>query len=211
MGASKRVAGMIVRRAASVSGRPFIVVRFGNVLGSRGSVVPLFKQQIERGGPVTVTDPTMKRFFMTIPEAVHLVLQAAGIGKGGEVFVLNMGEQVRIVDLAEDLIKLSGFSTEEIGITYTGARPGEKMEEALWEDDATVEPTENREVLRVTERELTSARELDDVIRGLEDAARRGDRLEIEALLAQAIPTFVPMSTIRGTLLQSWRLSGLAR
>jgi FlaA1/EpsC-like NDP-sugar epimerase len=195
MGASKRLAGMIVRNAARESGRPFVVVRFGNVLGSRGSVVPIFKQQIERGGPVTVTHADMKRFFMTIPEAVHLVIEAAGMGKSGELFVLDMGEQVRIVDLAQDLIRLSGFATEEIGIAYTGVRRGEKMEEALWEDDAIVERTANPDVLKVTELEMSSPSHLADVIRALEAAAVRGDRLEIENLLAQCIPTFVPTSS----------------
>jgi FlaA1/EpsC-like NDP-sugar epimerase len=167
-------------------------VRFGNVLGSRGSVVPTFKQQIERGGPVTVTHPDMKRFFMTIPEAVHLVMQAGGMGEGGELFVLNMGEQIRIVDLAEDLIKLSGFAPGEISISYTGVRPGEKLEEALWEPGAVVEPTSNPEVLKVTEPNMSPATACAGLIRALEVAAQQGDRLEIEALLAQAIPTFVP-------------------
>jgi len=198
MGASKRLAGMIVRRAAGQSGRAFIVVRFGNVLGSRGSVVPLFKRQIERGGPVTVTHPAMKRFFMTIPEAVHLVIEAAGIGTSGELFVLNMGEQVRIVDLAQDLIKLSGLTPEEVEIAFTGVRAGEKMEEGLWEDGAIVERTVNPDVLRVTEREMLGPPDLPDVIGALEAAAARGDRLEIEALLAECIPSFVPPSSLRG-------------
>ena len=114
MGASKRVASLLVRDAGRRSGLPFVVVRFGNVLGSRGSVVPFFKSQIERGGPVTITDPEMKRYFMTTAEAVHLVLQAGGLGKRDDLFVLNMGEPVRIIDLANDLIRLSGFTTEEI-------------------------------------------------------------------------------------------------
>ena len=111
MGASKRLAEMLVLDAAINSSKAYSVVRFGNVLGSRGSVVPLFKRQIAHGGPVTVTHPKMKRYFMTIPEAVHLVLQAAGFGKGGETFILNMGQQVKIVDLAEDLIKTFRIGT----------------------------------------------------------------------------------------------------
>jgi FlaA1/EpsC-like NDP-sugar epimerase len=171
MGATKRLAGEIVRAAAAESGRAFVVVRFGNVLGSRGSVVPLFKRQIEHGGPVTVTHPDVKRFFMTIPEAVHLVLQAGGLGKGGELYVLNMGEPVRIVDLARDLIRLSGFSEHEMPITFIGLKPGEKLEEELWERGAKVEPTSVAEVLRVVEREF---------VRGQELAKRVGSGLVID-------------------------------
>jgi FlaA1/EpsC-like NDP-sugar epimerase len=135
MGASKRLAEMLVLDAAGKSGKLYSVVRFGNVLGSRGSVVPLFKRQIAHGGPVTVTHPKMKRYFMTIPEAVHLVLQAAGIGKGGDMFILNMGQQIKIVDLAEDLIRLSGFEPgKDIDIEFTGIRNGEKLSEDLWND-----------------------------------------------------------------------------
>jgi FlaA1/EpsC-like NDP-sugar epimerase len=156
MGASKRVAEMLVRDAARRTSRAYVVVRFGNVLGSRGSVVPYFKRQIERGGPVTLAHPEMKRFFMTIPEAVHLVLEAGGMGRGGELFVLKMGEPVRIVDLAEDLIKLSGLTLEEVPIVYTGIRTGEKLEEALWEHGAATESTSHPEVLRVIEADNTS-------------------------------------------------------
>ena len=194
MGASKRMASFIVRDAARRSGRSFAVVRFGNVLGSRGSVVPYFKAQIERGGPVTITHHEMKRFFMTISEAVHLVLEAGGMGKGGELFVLNMGEPVRIVDLAEDLIRLSGFTTDQIPIIATGIRPGEKIEEALWEDDARIEPTAHPDILKVTEPPPPPGN-LQAAVKTLEHAAQEGDRLRAEATLCDWIPTFTPWLT----------------
>ena len=191
MGASKRMASMLVWDAARRSGRPFMVVRFGNVLGSRGSVVPFFKAQIERGGPITITHPEMKRYFMTISEAVHLVLQAGGMGKGGELFVLNMGEPVRIVDLAQDLIRLSGFTTDQIPIVTTGIRPGEKLEEALWEDDAKVEPTAHPDILTVVETQ-TPAGDLQAAAKALQHAAQEDDRLQVEAILCDWIQTFTP-------------------
>jgi FlaA1/EpsC-like NDP-sugar epimerase len=142
MGVTKRIAEYIIQDAAKTSGRDFIAVRFGNVLGSRGSVVPIFTEQILRGGPITITHPDVKRYFMTIPEAVHLVLQSSGIGKAGEIFVLDMGEPVKIVDLAKDLIRLSGHTSEnDIEIVFTGLRPGEKLFEELVLDDESFEKT----------------------------------------------------------------------
>ena len=191
MGATKRMAEAIVRRAASRHGRAYVAVRFGNVLGSRGSVVPYFKQQIERGGPVTITHPEMTRFFMTIPEAAYLVLKAGGESRGGELFVLNMGEPVRIVDLANDLIRLSGFSLDEIPLVYTGLRPGEKIHEALWEPDSRVEPSGGNDVFRVVERHEPLDEPLNRTLEELRQAAGRGDALQIHRILSDSIPTFV--------------------
>jgi FlaA1/EpsC-like NDP-sugar epimerase len=190
MGASKRVAEQIVAQAANRSGRAFAVVRFGNVLGSRGSVVPQFKRQIEVGGPITITHPDMTRFFMTIPEAVHLVVEAAGMAHGGELFVLNMGQPVRITQLAEDLIALSGAVRDGIEIVYTGLRPGEKLEEQLWEPDASVNVTRHADILQVAE---PSSKNVPAVpLEAFAEAARRGNREQIEALLAQQVCTYAP-------------------
>jgi FlaA1/EpsC-like NDP-sugar epimerase len=190
MGATKRLAETIVRRAARDHGRAFVVVRFGNVLGSRGSVVHTFKAQIEAGGPVTVTHPEMTRYFMTIPEAVHLVLQASGAGRGGELFVLDMGEPVKITDLARDLITLSGFDEDEVPIEFTGVRAGEKLHERLFDDDMQTRPTSHPDVMEVVGDDTCGVEDVDALVDRLEAAARDGDVAAIERLLHQAVPGF---------------------
>lgn len=150
MGATKQIAELVVRRAAARAKRHFVAVRFGNVLGSRGSVLPTFLRQIAAGGPVTITHPEIRRYFMTIPEAVQLVLQAGALGEGGELFVLDMGEPVKIVDLARDLLRLSGLEEgEDIEIRFTGLRPGEKLYEEVLFGDEDVRETAHPKVIRV--------------------------------------------------------------
>lgn len=196
MGATKRMAEMTVLDAARKSGLPYCVVRFGNVLGSRGSVVPVFKRQILRGGPVTITHPDMRRFFMTIPEAVYLVLQAASLGEHGETFVLDMGEQVRIVDLAEDLIRLSGLEPgKDIEIVFTGIRQGEKLSEELWDEGDQLKSTAHPEVLRLDGEPLLTSDELKSALEALAGAAQTGKHQEALALLDQ----FIPGATVRLT------------
>lgn len=188
-GATKRLAEMIVLDAARQKSRAFTVVRFGNVLGSRGSIIPLFKRQIAIGGPVTITHPDMERFFMTIPEAVHLVLQASAMGQGGETFVLNMGEPVKILDLAKDLIRLSGLEpNEDIEIIFTGIRPGEKMSEILWEADTTYDQTGHPDIFRLDgDEELGNARLL-ELVRRLETLSQAGDANAIISTLDENVP-----------------------
>ena len=188
MGASKRVAEMIVRDVGRREGLAYAVVRFGNVLGSRGSVVPLFKSQIERGGPITVTHPEVRRFFMTIPEAVHLVLQVGGLGRGGELFVLDMGEPVLLRDMAADMIRLSGFQPDEIPIVFTGLRPGEKLDEVLWEEGAQVALTAQPDIRIVTEEKGLPSEQLRDLVDRMIEAAPR-DEERVVRLLHECIPS----------------------
>jgi len=163
MGATKQIAERYVHAMSQESDTAFIVVRFGNVLGSAGSVIPIFKEQIRRGGPITITDARMTRFFMTIPEASQLVLQAAAMGKGHEIFVLDMGEPVKIVDLARDLIRLSGLPEDSIEITFTGLRPGEKLFEELYLDAEETLPTGHPKIRAACPRPWT----VEDVQRGV--------------------------------------------
>jgi len=188
-GATKRLAEMIVIDAAQRTNRIFTVVRFGNVLGSRGSVIPIFKSQIARGGPILVTHPDMERYFMIIPEAVHLVLQAAAMGQGGEAFILNMGEQVRILDLAKDLIRLSGLEPErDIEIVFTGIRSGEKLSEDLWEQGANFQPTSHAEIFRSKEDEEVNSQQLAQAIDQLDHLSQTGDVDAITRLLDDIVP-----------------------
>ncbi|KUK97103.1 MAG: Putative polysaccharide biosynthesis protein [Anaerolineaceae bacterium 46_22] len=189
MGATKRIAEMLVLDAAHQFERAFTVVRFGNVLGSRGSVVPRFKRQIEAGGPVTVTHPEMKRYFMTIPEAVHLVLQASTLSKGGENYILDMGQPVKILDLAEDLIRLSGLEPgKDIEIVFSGIRPGEKLNEDLWDKGFAYSPTTHPDIHQVDTEEVLSSEELRDLVDTLIGYAREGKPEKIRALLSDIIP-----------------------
>ena len=195
MGATKRVAEDLMQSLNQRGRTKFTVVRFGNVLGSNGSVVPYFAEQIRRGGPVTVTHPEIKRFFMTIPEAVQLVLQASLLGQGGEVFVLDMGEQVKVVDLARNMIVLSGLvPDQDIQIRYCGLRPGEKLFEELFEEAEQVEPTPHAKIRRAISASAIQSDRLERAIAHLEAAVSHGDDDELIRRLNEAVPTYTPMS-----------------
>jgi FlaA1/EpsC-like NDP-sugar epimerase len=189
MGATKLIGEMLVHDAAVRTNGAYVSVRFGNVLASSGSVVPLFQKQIAAGGPITVTHPDMTRYFMTIPEAVQLVLQAAAMGRGGETFILDMGEPVKIVDLASDLVQLSGYELgRDIDIVFTGLRPGEKLSEQLYTTGENVAHTEHEKIVVVRNGDKPAMPR--ERLAELLDAAKRGDHLRLRHLLAETVPGY---------------------
>ena len=191
MGATKRICEMVVQTAQHNSKTEFVCVRFGNVLGSNGSVIPLFKKQIENGGPVTVTDKRITRFFMTIPEASQLVLQAASYAKGGEIFVLDMGKPVRIYDLAKNLIRLSGLRVgEDIDIVEVGLRPGEKLYEELLMDEEGLTNTSHNKIFIGKPINIEKS-QLDAMLDKLRKAAESDNNELIKDAVAEAVPTYV--------------------
>ncbi|HEX5544765.1 MAG TPA: nucleoside-diphosphate sugar epimerase/dehydratase [Nitrospira sp.] len=192
MGATKRIAEHLVQEFNHTGLTKFTVVRFGNVLGSNGSVVPLFSEQISKGGPVTVTHPEIKRFFMTIPEAVQLVLQASVMGRGGEVFVLDMGEQIKVADLARNMIVLAGLVPgKDVDIVFTGLRPGEKLYEELFEDGERVEPTTHPKIHRAVGTPVPVG-ELGEWLESLPTALPQTDEEELLRDLKRLVPGFQP-------------------
>ena len=194
MGASKRVAELLVQRAAAQSGLRYACVRFGNVLSSRGSVVPTFRRQLAKGGPLLVTDPDVSRYFMTIPEAVQLVLQAAAFARPADTLILDMGEPVRIADLAKDLIELHGLEAgRDIDIEFTGLRPGEKLREELLFPDEVLDRTEHDAILRVRQP-LPLPLLLDAGLTELHAAVEELDRVAIVRALSELVPQFTPSS-----------------
>ena len=191
MGATKRCAEMIIQTMNERSKTEFVAVRFGNVLGSNGSVIPLFKKQIEEGGPITVTHPEVTRFFMTIPEAVSLVIQAGAMAKGGEIFVLNMGESVKIVDLAKNLIHLSGFEPDvDIKIEFSGLRPGEKLYEELLMDEEGLKQTNHNKIFIGKPIDI-NIEKLEKDLKLLKLAVDNEEAEAIEYIMKSLVPTFV--------------------
>ncbi|QTA93578.1 polysaccharide biosynthesis protein [Desulfonema magnum] len=193
MGASKRVAELLTLAYASMNGTRYMVVRFGNVVGSIGSVVPLFKKQIERGGPLTVTHPEVTRYFMTIPEACSLILQAGAIGEGGEMFILKMGVPVRIADMARDMLTLSGFEPDkDIEIEYTGLRPGEKLYEELITEGEGIKQTQHSDIMVLSTENHKSLDEINTHLAKLAELAGSGDASGIKKHLKIVVPEYSP-------------------
>ena len=201
MGATKRVAELLIEALDRSRPVVYTTVRFGNVLASNGSVLPLFLEQIKAGGPVTITHPEMRRYFMLIPEAVHLVLHAAALGQGGDVFVLDMGEQIRIIDLARNVIRLSGFiPEEEISVKIVGLRPGEKLQEDLVGSDEVATSTSVERILHIESRVAQNVSDLDAEVAALEQFAQAGDQKAVLKKLRELVPTYQPMNGDDGAL-----------
>jgi len=190
MGASKRIAEIYTQSLNRIANTRFITTRFGNVLGSNGSVIPRFKKQIEAGGPITVTHPEITRFFMTIPEACQLVLQAGALGNGGEIFVFDMGKSVKIVDLARKMIKLSGYEVgKDIHIVFTGLRPGEKLYEEVLNVKETTLPTVHERIKIAKVREYNYS-EVTDAIKALDIALQTKDNFAVVKQMKCIVPEF---------------------
>ncbi len=190
MGATKRVAELMLQSRSARTRTKFITVRFGNVLGSNGSVIPLFMEQLKRGGPLTVTHPDVRRYFMLIPEAVQLVLHAAAIGELNAIYVLDMGEPIRLLDVARDLIRLAGFRPDEVPITFIGLRPGEKLDEELVGREEIARPSPVQSVMQVQPRQVPDASQLSAQIGMLERAALSSNPLATLAQLREVVPEF---------------------
>jgi FlaA1/EpsC-like NDP-sugar epimerase len=194
MGASKRIAELLMQGYASTTGMRCVTVRFGNVIGSDGSIVPLWQKQIAQGGPVTVTHPDMRRYFMTIPEAVQLITQASSMGTGGEVFILDMGEPVRIMDMAEQLITLSGYLPgKDIEIDIIGTRPGDKMDEELWHEWERPAATRHNKILAAQSNGRTWE-QISSQAESLREPAESIDRAQVRKLLQEIIPDYTPIA-----------------
>jgi FlaA1/EpsC-like NDP-sugar epimerase len=212
MGATKRVAELLIRALQQETGTNFVAVRFGNVLGSNGSVIPIFKEQIAAGGPVTVTHPEMTRYFMTIQEASQLVLQAFSMGRGGEVFVLDMGEPVKIVDLARNLILLSGLQLgKDILIQFTGVRPGEKLFEELYLEDECLIPTSHAKIRSYVSPFNVDTGQIGARLQELRRIVEMQDASGLVLLLKEMIPDYNPGSRfLSETLLIASSHAGIA-
>jgi FlaA1/EpsC-like NDP-sugar epimerase len=198
MGASKRIAEMILQSKARMARTKFMAVRFGNVIGSSGSVVPIFKQQIENGKPITVTHPEVKRFFMTASEAAQLVMQAGAIGKGGEVFILDMGEQIKILDLAKNLITLSGLEPyNDVEIKFIGLRPGEKMQEEMLLDAEHDKATRYNKIYVAQPNNFETSK-LHRDIKTLEELANLMEEEKIIKKIKEMVPAYKPNGNFNG-------------
>jgi FlaA1/EpsC-like NDP-sugar epimerase len=206
MGASKRIAEKYVQSfnfkllEKSNSTTKFITTRFGNVLGSNGSIVPLFTKQIQQGGPITITHPEIIRYFMTIPEACQLVLEAGAMGNGGEIYIFDMGKPVKIIDLANKMIRLAGFTPDnEIKIKIIGLRPGEKLYEELLNDTSKTLPTHNEKIM-IGQDKVDYFEEVNSLIEDLILVSKNGNNQEIVSLMKRIVPEFKSMNSVFETL-----------